>query len=337
MSERLEVRVGLNAGEPIEEDGDLFGATVILASRIAARAGAGEILVPDTVRGLLSGKGFVFGDRGEFVPKGFDEAVRLWDVRWRAISLEPQIRYTKTSDGVSIAYYAIGRGPALVYMPPMPMTHLELEWKVDDLREAHAPAARASTFIRYDGRGFGLSDRSATDCSLEAMVNDLEAVADAAAPGRPLGLMAAEHMAIPALALRSPSPGARWSARALAGRVERGRHVWWAGVNTLIELARSDWEFCKESVSHTIGFDSASASRAFEQLSNEAVTQESYIAFMEAMRSWDATDSLPEIRIPTLVLGSARLSSHSDRERSVVWPRHCRTRNLSRLRARRRR
>ncbi len=83
MREPLHVRVGLNAGEPIEEDGDLFGATVILASRIAAKAGAGEILVPDTVRGLLSGKGFVFGDRGEFVPKGFDEGVRLWDVRWQ--------------------------------------------------------------------------------------------------------------------------------------------------------------------------------------------------------------------------------------------------------------
>jgi class 3 adenylate cyclase len=34
--EPLTVCVGLNAGEPIEEDGDLFGATVILASRIAA-------------------------------------------------------------------------------------------------------------------------------------------------------------------------------------------------------------------------------------------------------------------------------------------------------------
>jgi class 3 adenylate cyclase len=83
MPEPLHVRVGLNAGEPIEEDGDLFGATVILASRIAAKAGPGEILVPDTVRGLLSGKGFMFGDRGEFVPKGFDDGVRLWDVRWQ--------------------------------------------------------------------------------------------------------------------------------------------------------------------------------------------------------------------------------------------------------------
>ena len=77
------VRVGLNAGEPIEEEGDLFGATVILASRIAAKAEGGEILVADTVRGLCSGKGFLFADRGEFVAKGFEEPVRVYEVSWR--------------------------------------------------------------------------------------------------------------------------------------------------------------------------------------------------------------------------------------------------------------
>ena len=82
--EGLSVRVGLNAGEPIEEDGDLFGATVILASRIAAKAEGGEILVADTVRGLCSGKGFLFADRGEFVAKGFEEPVRMYEVRWQA-------------------------------------------------------------------------------------------------------------------------------------------------------------------------------------------------------------------------------------------------------------
>ncbi len=81
--EALNVRVGLNAGEPIEEDGDLFGATVILASRIASKAEGGEILVADTVRGLCSGKGFLFADRGEFVAKGFEEPVRVYEVRWR--------------------------------------------------------------------------------------------------------------------------------------------------------------------------------------------------------------------------------------------------------------
>jgi class 3 adenylate cyclase len=82
--EPLSVRVGLNAGEPIEEDGDLFGATVILASRIAAKADGGEILVADTVRGLCSGKGFLFADRGEFVAKGFEEPVRISEVNWRS-------------------------------------------------------------------------------------------------------------------------------------------------------------------------------------------------------------------------------------------------------------
>ena len=84
MGEPLQIRCGLNAGEPIEEDGDLFGATVILASRIAAKADGGEILVADTVRGLCSGKGFLFSDRGEFVAKGFEEPVRVYEVRWRA-------------------------------------------------------------------------------------------------------------------------------------------------------------------------------------------------------------------------------------------------------------
>ncbi len=81
--EPLNVRVGLNAGEPIEEDGDLFGTTVILASRIATKAEAGEILVSDTVRGLCSGKGFLFADRGEFATKGFEEPVRVYEVSWR--------------------------------------------------------------------------------------------------------------------------------------------------------------------------------------------------------------------------------------------------------------
>lgn len=81
--EPLAIRVGLNAGEPIAEEDDLFGATVILAARIKAEAGANEILVPDTVRGLLVGKGFRFADRGEFVPKGFDHPVRLFEVQWR--------------------------------------------------------------------------------------------------------------------------------------------------------------------------------------------------------------------------------------------------------------
>lgn len=81
--EPLVVRMGINAGEPIEEDSDLFGSTVILASRIAASAGAGEILIPEPVRHLASGKTYLYSDRGDSTLKGFEDPVRLYAVRWQ--------------------------------------------------------------------------------------------------------------------------------------------------------------------------------------------------------------------------------------------------------------
>ncbi len=81
--ERLQVRAGLNAGEPLAEAGDLFGSCVILASRAAAAAGAGEILVTDVVRQLAAGKGFTFADRGAVALKGFDEPIHLYEVQWQ--------------------------------------------------------------------------------------------------------------------------------------------------------------------------------------------------------------------------------------------------------------
>ena len=81
--EPIMIRAGLNIGEPIEEGGDYFGSAVILAARIKDQAGGGEILVPEAVRHLLSGKRFVYADRGEVVLKGFEDPVRLYEVLWR--------------------------------------------------------------------------------------------------------------------------------------------------------------------------------------------------------------------------------------------------------------
>ncbi|MCH7578481.1 MAG: adenylate/guanylate cyclase domain-containing protein [Chloroflexi bacterium] len=81
--EPIKVRIGLNAGEPIAEDDDLFGTAVNEAARITAAAEGGEILVSDVVRQLVKGKDFLFADVGERQLKGFDESVRLYEVRWR--------------------------------------------------------------------------------------------------------------------------------------------------------------------------------------------------------------------------------------------------------------
>jgi len=79
----IRVRIGLNAGEPIAEDEDLFGTAVNVAARIAAQAEGGEILASDVVRQLVAGKGFLFADRGEVALRGFEDPVRLYEVRWR--------------------------------------------------------------------------------------------------------------------------------------------------------------------------------------------------------------------------------------------------------------
>ncbi len=79
----LRVHVGLNAGEPVAEERDLFGTAVQLARRVCDEASAGEILVTNVVRELAAGKGFLFADRGAAALKGFEDPVRLYEVRWR--------------------------------------------------------------------------------------------------------------------------------------------------------------------------------------------------------------------------------------------------------------
>ena len=81
--ESIKVRIGLNAGEPIAEDEDLFGTAVNLAARICAQAEAGQILAPIVVRELAAGKQFMFADLGETELRGFEDLVRLYELRWR--------------------------------------------------------------------------------------------------------------------------------------------------------------------------------------------------------------------------------------------------------------
>jgi class 3 adenylate cyclase len=76
----LFLRIGLSAGEPIEEHGDLFGKAVQLAARLCAHAEPGRILVDQVMLDQWSGK--PFSDLGEVTPKGFDHAVRVYEVQW---------------------------------------------------------------------------------------------------------------------------------------------------------------------------------------------------------------------------------------------------------------
>jgi class 3 adenylate cyclase len=78
----LRVRIGINVGEPLAEDGDLFGSAVNTAARVCARAKGGEILVTQAVRQLADGHDTRFRARGIATLRGVRSRVHLFAVAW---------------------------------------------------------------------------------------------------------------------------------------------------------------------------------------------------------------------------------------------------------------
>jgi class 3 adenylate cyclase len=66
----VEVRAGLHTGECEMIGDDVGGIAVHIGARVAALAGAGEVLVSSTVKDLVAGSGLRFGDRGSQSLKG---------------------------------------------------------------------------------------------------------------------------------------------------------------------------------------------------------------------------------------------------------------------------
>ena len=83
-SEPVRVRVGVHAGEPVEDHRDLFGATVQMAARLCGEAGADEIVVSDFVRELCVEAALEFTALGARRLKGFAAPVSLFRYDWRA-------------------------------------------------------------------------------------------------------------------------------------------------------------------------------------------------------------------------------------------------------------
>jgi adenylate cyclase len=76
-TERPLPRIGLHAGSVLYRDGDYYGRAVNLASRVAARATGGEVLVTRAVR-EAAGRHLAFQPIGMVKLKGFDEATELF-------------------------------------------------------------------------------------------------------------------------------------------------------------------------------------------------------------------------------------------------------------------
>jgi pilus assembly protein CpaF len=77
---RLKIRIGINTGEVVEEAGDIFGAAVNMAARVAGKAKGGQVLVSEVVRQLVGPVAEInFTYRGHYKLKGFPDRWRLHD------------------------------------------------------------------------------------------------------------------------------------------------------------------------------------------------------------------------------------------------------------------
>ena len=76
----IELRAGVHTGECELVDGKCAGISVSTGARIAALAGASQVLVSQTVKDLVAGSGFTFTDAGEHELKGIPERYRLYTV-----------------------------------------------------------------------------------------------------------------------------------------------------------------------------------------------------------------------------------------------------------------
>ena len=80
-AERIRVRIGMHTGEVIEEEGDFFGRSVILAARIAAQARGGEVLVSEALR-EAGGASIAYDSGRELELKGLAGSHRVFRLEW---------------------------------------------------------------------------------------------------------------------------------------------------------------------------------------------------------------------------------------------------------------
>jgi class 3 adenylate cyclase len=80
----VRIRIGLHCGEAIREAGDFFGRNVVLAARIASRAGGEEILVSASVYERAADMSdVIFGLAADLELKGLAGTHIVRAVDWR--------------------------------------------------------------------------------------------------------------------------------------------------------------------------------------------------------------------------------------------------------------
>lgn len=220
--------------------------------------------------------------------------------------MQPQIQYARTSDGVNIAYCAMGEGPLLVYASNV---WGDLQWYTyNDATRIQIDAMAASGWhvIRYDGRGMGSSDRDVTDFSLEARLCDLEAVVN--------------HMALERFPLCGYGQGGPTAILYALRHPERVTHLvlinsFASGsayyekipaMRTIIGLrgmAEEQWDFFTLTLASAArGFSDAVVAKKTAAMYKGSMSPAAFLSYVDEARKIDLLDALPGISAPTLVV-----------------------------------
>ena len=220
-----------------------------------------------------------------------------------------KIRFCESGDGTQIAYATIGAGPPLVRAGHW-LTHLEHDWHSPVWRPLLDEFTKTFQVSRYDQRGNGLSDWAIRNTSLDAFVDDLEAVVDAAKLDRftLYGTSQGAPIAV-AYAVRHPE---RVSHLILHGGYVRGRTLRASEAEreqgeAILALMRHGWgkegsPFIKAFTSMYIPDGTKEQIDSLADLQARTVSPENAVALRTAVDNFDVSELLAKVSVPTLVI-----------------------------------
>jgi DNA-binding SARP family transcriptional activator/pimeloyl-ACP methyl ester carboxylesterase len=219
--------------------------------------------------------------------------------------LPPAVRFTeRPTDGARIAWctYGGGDGIPLMRLPWLPHTDILREAAIPEWRAYNERLGTSRLLLRYDCAGVGVSRPGEADFSVDAQLEEIDAVSAAAGIGR-FAIFAAFHSGIAAVTYAAAHPE-RVSHLILWCAYARGADL--RPRDELASLRRmlgADWRVYSESAAQFLfAWEHQRVARAYAELIRESSTPEIARQFVLTAADYDVTDLLPRVQSPTLVL-----------------------------------
>jgi pimeloyl-ACP methyl ester carboxylesterase len=221
----------------------------------------------------------------------------------------PLTRYVKTPDGVHLAYQILGQGPRDILFVPGLMSHLDLIWDEESTAGFFRRLSGLGRLILFDKRDTGLSDRAASNSSLDERIADVMAVMGAAnseravlfgySEGAPMSMLFAAAHPERVSALILGSAAARWNPAPDYPCGEGTSEM----SEALRDIAATRWGQ-GDSIDWYLPSLAASphARETFARFERLAVTPGAFLRLLAIILDIDVRDVLPAIHVPTLVI-----------------------------------